>query len=342
MLRFLLFTALHLLGLGILKASEIQFPYPSPAEFQLEASTSIKSVYQALKMNDLPASRQRLTHIRQTSAELQEQSLANFYLCLLHLNLDQVDRAKRYLDALKRAAVADTLKDRAQALYDIHVAWYYLKKRQWNRAKNLFVAALQLDPNLAIKDYVSRVYLHRTRFMQRGRDLRWKTNLLKQSLDLNPKHIASLATVVAALETQNRQVEAIPYLQALVSIDPKPYLRVKLANWLAKRDEASQAFQLYKALHLEFPENKEYMSQFIKLGKALQVNSDEEVQIPISLSTSSSRQQFDEVSKLMAENKLDQAQSILEQRISKQPSEWDAVEKMVRVMLGQKKATEAL
>ena len=100
MLRFLLFSSLGLYILLVSEASEIQFPYPSPTEFELKASTSIKSVYEALRMNDLPASRQRLTHIRQTSAELQEQSLANFYLCLLHLNLDQVDRAKRYLDAL--------------------------------------------------------------------------------------------------------------------------------------------------------------------------------------------------------------------------------------------------
>ena len=329
------------MGSGTLKASEIQFPYPSPMEFNLEASTSIKSVYEALRMNDLPASRQRLTHIRQTSAELQEQSLANFYLCLLHLNLDQVDRAKRYLDALKRAKYAESVKNRAQALYDIHVAWYYLKKRQWNRAKNLFRAALHQDSASAIKDYISNIYLHRTRFMQRGRDLRWKTSLLKQSLDLNSKHVDTLATYVSALETQNRLMEAIPYLHDLVSIDPKPSFRLKLANWLSKKDESSAAFQIYKALHLEFPENKEYMSQFLKLGKALQLSADEEIQIPISLSTNSSRKQFDEVSKLMAENKLDEAKSILEQRISKQPGEWDAVEKMIRVMLGQKKAKEA-
>ena len=123
MLRFLLFSSLYLYISIVLEASEIQFPYPSPKDFNLEASTSIKSVYEALRMNDLPASRQRLTHIRQTSAELQEQSLANFYLCLLHLNLDQVDRAKRYLEALKRAAINEAVKNRAQALYDVHVAW---------------------------------------------------------------------------------------------------------------------------------------------------------------------------------------------------------------------------
>ena len=119
MMRFLLFGSIYLLISVFSEASEIQFPYPSPAEFSLKASTSIKSVYEALRMNDLPASRQRLTHIRQTSAEIQEQSLANFYLCLLHLDLDQVDRAKRYLDALKRAPMDESVKNRAQALYDV-------------------------------------------------------------------------------------------------------------------------------------------------------------------------------------------------------------------------------
>jgi len=339
MLRFLLFGYLCLSILVVSEASEVQFPYPSPTEFSPQASTSIKSIYEGLRMNDLPASRKRLTHIRQTSAELQEQNLSNFYLCLLHLNLDQVDRAKRYLDTLNRATTSESIKNRAQALYDIHVAWYYLKKRQWNRAKNLFISALQLDPNSVLRDYTSDIYLHRTRFMQRGRDLRWKASLLKQSLDLNPEHIASLKTYVMVLEKLNRQAEAIPYLHTLVSIDPKPSLRLKLADWLAQKDEASKAFQLYKALHLEFPENKEYMNLFLKLGKALQLNSDEEVQIPISISNSKS--DFDKVSQLMAENKLDEAKNILKQRINEEPSEWGSVEKMVRVMLGQKKASEA-
>ena len=340
MLRFLLFSYLYLYISIVLEASEIQFPYPSPKDFNLEASTSIKSVYEALRMNDLPASRQRLTHIRQTSAELQEQSLANFYLCLLHLNLDQVDRAKRYLEALKRAAINEAVKNRAQALYDVHVAWYYLKKRQWNRAKNLFVSSLQLDNDLTLKNYISRIYLHRTRFMQRGRDLRWKASLLKQSLDLNPENISSLATYVSVLERQNRQTEAIPYLHTLVRLDPKPSLRLKLADWLTKKDEASEAFQLFKALHLEFPENKEYMNQFIKLGKALQLNSDEEVQTPTSIMNTEPNR-LDKVSQLMAENKLDEAKNILEKRIHEEPSEWDSVEKMVRVMLSQKKAQDA-
>lgn len=340
MMRFLLFGSIYLLISVFSEASEIQFPYPSPAEFSLKASTSIKSVYEALRMNDLPASRQRLTHIRQTSAEIQEQSLANFYLCLLHLDLDQVDRAKRYLDALKRAPMGESVKNRAQALYDVHVAWYYLKKRQWNRAKNLFLSALQLDDNLEIKNYISMIYLHRTRFMQRGRDLRWKANLLKQALDLNPENVACLGTYVSVLDRQNRQSEAIPYLQTLVSIDPKPSLRLKLADWLAKKDEASEAFQLYKALHLEYPENKEYMNQFLKLGKALQLSSDEEIQIPTPGSRSMPTR-LDQVSQLMAENKLDEAKDILEKRMNEAPSEWDSVEKMVRVMLSQKKSQEA-
>ena len=118
MMRFLLFGSIYLLISVFSEASEIQFPYPSPAEFSLKASTSIKSVYEALRMNDLPASRQRLTHIRQTSAEIQEQSLANFYLCLLHLDLDQVDA--QTLSCFEGAPMDESVKNRAQALYDVH------------------------------------------------------------------------------------------------------------------------------------------------------------------------------------------------------------------------------
>ena len=104
---------------------------------------------------------------------------------------------------------------------------------------------------------------------------------------------------------------------------------------MACKDEASEAFQLYKALHLEYPENKEYMNQFLKLGKALQLSSDEEIQIPTSGSRSMPTR-LDQVSQLMAENKLDEAKDILEKRMNEAPSEWDSVEKMVRVMLSQK------
>ena len=56
----------------------------------------------------------------------------------MHLDLDQVDRAKRYLDALKRAPMDESVKNRAQALYDVHVALVLPQKRQWNRAKIYF------------------------------------------------------------------------------------------------------------------------------------------------------------------------------------------------------------
>lgn len=329
------------LSFEALRASEIQFPYPPTQDFSMTASASIKSVYEALRMNDLPASRDRLIHIRQNSEDPNEQGWSNFYLCLLHLNLDQVDRAKRYLDVLKRKAIPAQIKNRAQATYDIHVAWYYLRKRQWSRAQNLFIAAIQLDDNLSLKNYISRIYLHRTRFMERGRDLRWKTNLLKQALNLNPEHQETLATLVSVLEKQKRQTEAIPYLQSLIAINPEPSWRMKLAEWLALQDKAGKAFRVYKNLHLEFPENKEYMEKFIQLGKALQVNSDEEIQLPISVINDESSLQLDKVNQLIALGKIDEAKRILEQRIEDNPNEWNAVEKLTRLLLTDKKPKDA-
>lgn len=341
MSRNLCFKLFIILSYGIIWSSEIPFPYPATQEFNLAASASIKSVYEALRMNDLPASRDRLVHIRQSSADPSEQAWANFYLCMLHLDLDQIDRAKRYLDVLNRTEAPEPLKVRARTSYDIHVAWYYLRKRQWSRAQNLFVAAIQLDDHISLKNYISNIYLNRTKFMERGRDLRWKTNLLKQSLVLNSGHVDTLITLVRVLEKQKLQHEAVPYLQTLVSIKPDPALRIKLADWLALQDKASNAFSLYKNLHLEFPENKEYMNKFLQLGKALQVSSDEEISLPVSVLQDREMLELDQVNQLMALGKFEEAQKILENRIQDRPGEWDSVEKLVRLMLTEKKNKEA-
>ncbi|MCO4783547.1 MAG: tetratricopeptide repeat protein [Candidatus Cloacimonetes bacterium] len=318
-------------------ARNISYPILSPNQLQIK-SPQLESAYQSILSQDFPSAKHKLNSLLQSD----ERPQAIYYLSHVYLRLDQMDRAHDQLGRLKSYPSFQSIFTHAEAVYDSNLAWYFLRRKRWTKAFDLFQKASSSQNTEDILEFISSIYLDRTKFWKRGRDLKNKINLLKSSVKINPKHEETLQILTKILTQKNEYSEAEPYLELLVEHFSTKQRRLELAQLYTYTNKVRIAAKIYRTLHNQYPNDRFITTKYNQTIDFLKLNSETNWD-PSSLEIdNSTRTQMQSFQKLLLDKNYKEAEALLENLIEHNPNDWKFRQELISLYRLQKQYQKAL
>ncbi len=340
-------TLVFFLILSVSQAG-VKVPILGPKSFETVWEIRLESAYQALSSQDYISARQKLIDLLETPAR----PAALYYLAQTSLHLEQIERAYDYLGSLRKERGFLQAYRHSKASYNIALGQYFLRRRKWQRAFSLFETSLNENPSQDLRDYISEIYLHRVRFMRRGKDLRRKLKLLKDSHKLNAFHEKTLSEISTLLLNDNHYNKAETYLAQLVDRFPSRKNRFLLAVVYTYTNKIHKSLQILARLKIEFPEDPEILEKHLQIRKYLSLSSDEEVprittnlpepEAPENSEELDFKEKMSELERFYSSREWIKARSLLQNMRKKEAGDWRWVRETVHYYQLQGKHQQAL
>lgn len=265
----------HLLSLIIILSTSLganpSFPLFSKEQFFQYWTPGVESAFQSLRLEDYINSRVKFRDISKESKTdssgqiISLEPVAHYYLAHIYLRLNQLERANSHLNSLKEFEGFSSAYQQVYACYKVSVAWQLLRKRDWEKAYRLFEEALFLEPSQELKDAISQLYLQRTQFMKRGRDLAWKEQLLQTSQRLNQYHEETLLELSRLYLDRMDFARAVETLESLTERFPTESRLFQLAEVYRYTNQLEDSYRIFHQLHLQNPGNQDYLRPVLEL-----------------------------------------------------------------------------
>lgn len=332
----LTFFTFSLLISNQVMAAKVSYPLLSPNQLQI-TSPQLESAYQSILSQDFPSAKHKLNNILQS----EERPQAIYYLSHVYLRLDQMDRAHDQLGRLKSYPSLKSIFTHAEAVYNSNLAWYFLRRKRWSKAFTLFQKASSSQDSDDILEFISQIYLDRTKFWKRGRDLDNKLKLLKSSIKINPKHEATLDSLTKLLISRHEYSTAEPYFETLVEHFSNKKRRVELAQLYTYTNKVRLAAKIYRTLHNQYPNDRYITKKYKQTIEFLKLNNETNWD-PTSLENDeTSRTQMQNFQKLLLDKNYKEAEALLDNLIEHNPNEWKFRQELIALYRLQKQYQKA-
>ncbi|MCJ8344202.1 tetratricopeptide repeat protein, partial [bacterium] len=325
---------------GICFAAEVNFPLLTPSQLERK-NPQLESAYQSILSQDYPAAKEKLNHLLNSD----DRPSAIYYLSHVYLKLDQMDRAHDQLGRLKSYPSFEAAFSHGEAVYNGTLAWYFLRRKRWNKAFRLFEKGLNSKDSQDILDFISEIYLDRTKFWKRGRDLKNKVRLLTSSLKLNPKHEITLENLTQLLISKHNYGKAESYLEALVENYATKERRLKLANLYTYTNKVRIAAKIYRTLHNQYPQDQQITKKYEQTIDFLKLNGETNWNGEELASDDHKRIQLLSLEKLLLDKNYQEAEALIEDLIQTNPNTWKFHQELIalyRLKKDYQKANEIL
>ncbi|PCJ20369.1 MAG: hypothetical protein COB02_04875 [Candidatus Cloacimonadota bacterium] len=318
-------------------AKSVNFPILTPKQLGPH-STQIESAYQSILSQDFPSAKQKLNRLLNSD----QRPSAIYYLSHVYLKLDQMDRAQDQLSRLKSYPSFHDALLHGEAVYDSSLAWYFLRRKRWTKAHKLFKKSISSLHSDDLLNFISEIYLDRTKFWKRGKDLKNKIQLLSSSLEINPKHEVTLESLSQLLIHQNEHLKAESFLESLVERYPTKQRRLSLADLYTYTNKVRIAAKIYRTLHNQYPQDFIIKNKYQQTNQFLQLNHDTNWQSEQLENDNQLRNELQSLEELLIEKNYLEAEALIESLIEKNPEEWKLHKEIISLYRLQKKYSEAL
>ena len=260
-----------LLILTSLVSAQNRYPLLGQEAFGGRWDPRLEIAHQSIRTEDYIAAK----HILSGLLETEHMSTALYLMAQIHLELDQIDRAFKVLIKLEKQPGFERAASHLRACYNLALGQYFLRKRKWEQALDLFKKAVTGDHDPRLRESISEIYLDRVKFMRRGRDLLRKTELLAQSFQLNPAHEKTLDELAEIHLKGNQFNEAQQYLEVLAYRFPNRDRLFELAILYTYTNHIQQSLKILTRLKAEYPDDGEILEKYYQVRQFLSLRGDE-------------------------------------------------------------------